>query len=297
MQIIKAERKQSKIKLAISGASGSGKTYSALQLAYGLCGSWEKVCLIDSENFSASLYSNLGSFNIINLEFPFSPERYIQAIKLAEDGGMEVIIIDSITQEWTGKGGCLEQHEKETSRMKIPNSFSAWASITPRHQAFIDSIIYCPCYIIATIRSKVEYAMIERNGKAFPQKVGLAPVTRENFEYDVSVHFELDQEHRAFCSKDRTFLFANQDPFIISSDTGKLLLKWCESGSPVNVDDVSVRIGDCNSIKELLDLYQRHPEFKEVLKPEFEQRKRSILINREVITTLTNQKIIQNGTD
>ena len=120
MQIIKAERKQSKIKLAISGASGSGKTYSTLQLAYGLCGSWEKVCLIDSENFSASLYSNLGSFNIINLEFPFSPERYIQAIKLAEDGGMEVIIIDSITQEWTGKA--LHQKDEYLLPIRLDNT-------------------------------------------------------------------------------------------------------------------------------------------------------------------------------
>lgn len=147
MHLEKAKRKQAKIKVSLAGSSGSGKTYSALLMAYGLCNSFNKICVIDSEGYSAALYSHLGEFQVINLTAPFNPEIYVQAIELCEQSGIEVIIIDSITQEWSGKGGCLDLLEKETAKMRMPNSFTAWASITPRHQAFIDAIVNSTCHI------------------------------------------------------------------------------------------------------------------------------------------------------
>lgn len=103
--IKKAVRKAKKLRVGLSAASGFGKTYSSLLLAKGLCkGDLSKVCVIDSEKDSASLYADLGAYSTINLEAPFSPERYIEAIEAAERAGFEVIIVDSITHEWEGEG-------------------------------------------------------------------------------------------------------------------------------------------------------------------------------------------------
>ncbi|MCA6459022.1 MAG: AAA family ATPase [Chitinophagaceae bacterium] len=295
MQLQKATRKQTKIKLSISGTSGSGKTYSSLLLAHGICGKWDSIAVLDSENYSASLYAHLGPFNVINLQEPFTPEQYIDAIHLCEKSGIKVIIIDSISHEWSGKGGCLEIHEKETARMKIPNSFTAWATVTPRHQAFIDAIVRSQCHIICCTRSKTEYVLSERNGRQVPQKVGMSPITRDGFEFEVSIHFELDQQHKAFCSKDRTGLFMNLEPTVISEETGAQIIRWCESGEPVNVDDVTIRINACKSLNELLQVYKEYPQFKQILLPEYEQRKRELIINREVQNQLVNHPINENG--
>jgi hypothetical protein len=238
LQLKKASRKQVKLRLGLSGPSGSGKTASALLLAFGITGDWSKIALIDSENESASLYSDIklpngqqiGEFNTMSISAPFSPEKYIEAIGLCEAEGMEVIIIDSITHEWSGKGGCLDIHEQVTKRMKTPNSYTAWAEVTPRHQAFIDAVLQSSCHIITTVRSKTEYVMVERNGKQVPQKMGMAAVTREGFEYELSVSLDVDTEHKASASKDRTGLFMDQPSFIITPATGKKILEWCLTG-------------------------------------------------------------------
>ncbi|MFE8436238.1 AAA family ATPase, partial [Tenacibaculum sp. ZH3_bin.2] len=149
MQLQKAQRHQVKLRLGLSGASGFGKTYSALLLAYGITEDWSKIAVIDTENNSASLYSHLGNFNVLNLNEPYNPERYIQAIKICEEANIEVIIIDSITHEWSGKNGCLQLHEQLGGR------FQDWAKITPRHNAFIDAILQSKCHIITTTRRKI----------------------------------------------------------------------------------------------------------------------------------------------
>ena len=291
-----AKRKQAKIKISMAGPSGVGKTFSSLVLAHSICNNWRKIAIIDTEYYSASLYSHLGDYNVVNIVEPFSPLIYIEAIKLCEDAEMEVIIIDSITHEWQGKGGCLDLHEKETAKMRIPNSFTAWSKITPLHQEFIDTILQSKCHIISTIRSKTEYVLTERNGKQVPQKVGMAPITRDGFEFEVTIAFDLDQQHKAFASKDRTGLFQDKEPFVITEDTGRKIIEWCNNVPEINVDDVSKRIGDCRTIDELLNLYKKHPAFAASLKQEFEQQKRRILINEEVKTTLSNQQNNSNGT-
>lgn len=296
MYLERASRKQAKIKVSLAGPAGSGKTFSALLLAYGLCGDFSKICIIDAENRSASLYAHLGDFQVINLLPPFNPEKYVEAIQLCERSGIEVIIIDSSSHEWNGKGGCLELHEKEVAKMRIPNSFTAWSSITPRHQAFVDAIINSSAHIICTLRSKTEYVLTERNGKQIPTKVGMSPITRDGLDYEMTIAFDLDQQHKAFCTKDRTSLFMDQESFVITPDTGKKILEWCNTGEAVSIDDVSKRIGECKSIQELLHLYQQHHHFKEILKPEFETQKRRILISQEAKTVLSNEPIHTNGT-
>lgn len=241
----KATRQKAKIRLGLSGPSGSGKTFTALLIASGMT-TWDKIALIDTENGSGDLYSNLGDYSVLPISAPYTPEKYIQALKECEYAGMEVIIIDSITHEWSGKGGCLDIHEQETAKMKIPNSFTSWAKVTPRHQAFIDSILQCPVHVITTVRSKTDYVLTEKNGRQVPQKVGMAAVTRDGFEYELTLSFDVDTDHKAFTSKDRTGLFAGKPSFIADSETGKSIIKWCESG----VDKVDPIISEPSDITD-----------------------------------------------
>lgn len=277
MELKQSKRAEAKLRLSLQGPAGSGKSMSSLLLAYGMTGNWSKIAVIDTERGSANLYSNLGSYYVLNLEEPFTPQKYIDAIRLCEQSAIEVIIIDSISHEWNGKGGVLEIHEKATSAMRIPNSFTAWASVTPLHQAFIDAILQSSCHIISTIRTKTEYVINERNGKMAPQKLGLSPITRDGYEYEVTVSLEIDDEHNAFSSKDRTGLFSNKGKFRISTDTGKLILNWINSASPIaTADDVKAMIKQVNSIEKLNELYKSYPDFNTQLNLDFTRRQQEI---------------------
>ena len=237
----KAQRRAAKIRLGLASPSGGGKTYSALLIAKGLAGSWDKVAIIDTENGSADLYSHLGDFNVLQLTAPYHPEKYIDAIRECEQAGMEVIIIDSITHEWSGVGGCLELQQIATERQRIKNTYTAWKEVTPRHQKFIDAVLQSNCHIITTVRSKTDYLQVEHEGKKSIQKVGMAQVTRDGFEYELTVSLELDVNHYAVTSKDRTCLFEGKPSFIPSEETGKMLKEWCESGVDIRkqcLDDI-----------------------------------------------------------
>jgi len=277
MQLQKASRKNAKIRLALQGPSGSGKTYSALLLAYGLCGDWSKIAVIDTENSSAELYAHLGEYNTLQLSAPYNPEKFIEAIRVCEIEQMEVIILDSASHEWDGIGGILDIHSH------IPgNSFTAWAKVTPRHNSFVQGILYSSCHVITTVRSKQDYVLTDKNGKQVPEKVGLKGIQKDGYEYESTVVFEIDLHHRATVSKDRTELFVGQHEIVLNEEIGQRLKNWCAQGKAVTVDEVTSRIGDCISIQELLNLYKIFPQYKEVLKPEFEQRKRQILIHQEI---------------
>lgn len=252
MQLITASRKNAKIKMALQGPSGAGKTYSSLLIAFGLCNDWTKIAVIDTENHSSELYSHLGKYNVLHVEEPFSPERYIEAIQLCEKGGMEVVIIDSITHEWMN---ILEAHSKMTG-----NSYTNWSKLTPRHNAFVNYILQSSIHIIGTIRSKQEYVLSEKNGKQVPEKVGLKGVTRDGMDYEFTLVFEVDIKNNAIATKDRTSIFKGKPEFIITAQTGKRILDWCNDGEKaINSDEVFERINDCKSLDELLQLYYQNP--------------------------------------
>lgn len=292
MHLIKAERKKAKIKLGLQGPSGSGKTYSALLLAFGLVEDWTKIAVIDTENHSSNLYAHLGGYNVLPLDAPFTPEKFIQAIRLCITAGMEVVIIDSISHEWEGVGGILDTHSQMSG-----NSFTAWSKLTPRHNAFVQEILQSPVHILATTRTKQDYVLVDKNGKMVPEKVGLKGITRDGMDYEFTIVFDLDIKNNATASKDRTGLFFGQPEQKISTQTGTRIRDWCNSGADINVDDISLRIGECHSILELLELYKQYPQFKAILQPEFESRKRQILINQEVRSQLDHPLITDNGTN
>lgn len=221
MQFQKAVRKRAKLRLALAGPSGSGKTHSALLIAAGLGG---RIAVIDTERGSASLYSHLVDFDTMELNPPFTPERFIDAIKAAADAGYSVCIIDSITHEWDGAGGCLEANEELAHAKFKGNTWAAWNSTTPRHRAFLDAILQSPMHIIATMRSKTE--TIQADGKV--KKLGMKAVQREGAEYEFTAVLELEHErHWANASKDRTNLFT--EPHVITVDTGKRIAAWLDA--------------------------------------------------------------------
>jgi hypothetical protein len=256
MQLRKATRKKAKIRLGLSAVSGGGKTYSAILVAKGLVGDLSKVAIIDTENGSADLYAHLGDFNVLPLTAPFTPERYIEAIKSCEKAGMEVIIVDSISHEWDGKGGCLEIVES------LGGKYQDWAKVTPRHQAFIDAIIHSPSHVITTVRRKQDYEMIKDGNKVRVEKGGLREITREGFEYELTINLELDTKHNATASKDRTQLFMNKPAFVPSEQTGEMIAAWCEQGEEsFNIkpgSDWYNRVDNCTTQKELVELYQKN---------------------------------------
>ncbi len=231
LQLRKAERKKAKLRIGVFGPSGAGKTMSALKMASGMV-PWEKIVIIDTENKSADLYSHLGPYNVLTLEAPFSPEKYIEAISAAEKAEMEVIIIDSITHEWAGAGGILEMADSLSKDSK--SSFMVWSKLTPRHNKFVDRIVSSKVHVICCGRSKQDYAInqTEKHGKIVnvPEKIGLKAVTREGFDYEMTISFDLMISHYAISTKDRTSLFQDKAEEIISEATGKKLMDWANSG-------------------------------------------------------------------
>lgn len=253
MKFTKATRQKARLRLALTGPSGSGKTWGALLLAAGLGG---KIAVIDTERESASLYSHLVEFDTLNLGAPFTPERYIEAIKAAEQAGYETLIIDSITHEWSGVGGCLEMVDQIARAKFKGNSWSAWNEVTPRHRALLDAILHSSMHIIVTLRSKTETAQTEENGRKKVVKLGMKAEQRDGFEYEMTVVLDLIHDGNfATSTKDRTGLFSNANPAPITTDTGARLKAWLEAGADapavLTVGDWCRRMDEARSSKEL----------------------------------------------
>ena len=259
MNLRQSSKKQAKIKLALQGCAGSGKTYSALLLAHGLCNDWTKIAVIDSENGSADLYAHLGTYNVLNLSENFTPETYIEAIKVCEDAGIEVIIIDSISQCWDY---LLEYHANLQG-----NSFTNWQKVTPRINAFMQKILQSRSHVICTMRFKQNYVLSEKNGKMVPEKVGLKAVMRDGIDYEFTIVFDINMKHQAIASKDRTALFVNKPEFIITPTTGQAILDWCNEG--VNIEMIKSKINQAKTIEELTSIYHAYPEWNIQLSSDF----------------------------
>lgn len=242
----KAEKKKLKLRLAIDGASGSGKTWGALTVASSLGG---KVAVIDTEHGSASLYSDRFNFDVMEITDNFAPSKYIAGIKAAEQAGYEVLVIDSLSHEWEGPGGCLDM------QTKLGGRYTDWGKVTPQHDAFIQAILGCNMHVIATMRTKAEY-VIEKNanGKDSPRKVGTVPKQRDGLEYEFTAVFNLSQQHMASVSKDRTGLFDGRD-FILDSSVGKSLMTWLDAGIETVIQDYEALLLSCTTMNQLREVW------------------------------------------
>jgi hypothetical protein len=192
----KAVKISAKLRMALAGPAGSGKTYTALLLAREIAGG-QPVAVIDTERGSASKYADLFDFDVLEMD-TFHPTKYVEAIRAAEAEGYAVIVIDSLTHAWNGKGGILEIVQRKG------NSFQAWGEVKPIENALLEAITGSRVHIIATMRTKTEYVVEQTDkGKAAPRKVGTAPIQRDGLEYEFDVFGELDQENTLTIEKTR----------------------------------------------------------------------------------------------
>lgn len=247
----KAEKKKAKLRLAITGPAGSGKTYGALLVAQGLGG---RIAMVDTENGSGDLYADLCEYDVCTLSAPYTVEKYIQAIHEAENAGYDIIIIDSLSHVWAGEGGLLDLQGQIADSQRGGNTYTSWRKVTPLHNRLIETILTSKCHVIATMRSKTEYMMTENErGRNEVKKVGLAPVQRDGMEYEFGIVFDLGINHTATVSKDRTSIFDGQI-FKLSPDIGLQLREWLDKGvedlTPAKQDIWLKFLNICNGNKD-----------------------------------------------
>lgn len=255
-EIVRASRQQARARLALAGPSGAGKTYSAILVARGMVeaaleagvleGTMEgKIGVIDTERRSAQLYSHLCTFDAIELDPPYSVDRYLGALRQFERAGYYAVVIDQVTHAWSGPGGILELVDRAASGGGGGNSFNAWATGTPEYQRLVDGLLATRCHLICTMRQKTKWELVEKQNargqmvKA-PTRIGMAPEQRAGFEYEFTTVLGLDvQGHRARTLKDRTEVFPKdgEDPVKLDEGWGRRLFQWLQAGAPLQQDE------------------------------------------------------------
>ena len=252
-EVTEAEREKEKAVIGFIGCSGSGKTASALIVAYGMMKEaypelseaeiWLKIGVVDTEHKRSKLYANLeigdiriGKFRHIDFAPPYTTERYNLAVLTMKKAGAEVIIIDSISHNWMGEGGIVETHGQMSG-----NSFQNWGKLAPETTKLIKTLTQNDVHILTTFRTKTEY-VVEPNaeGKMAPRKVGTKPVQKEEMEYEFMLNFVIDIDHIADTSKDNTQMFEGH-PQKITADVGRKLYQWLELGIDVKAEEENSR--------------------------------------------------------
>ena len=245
-----AVKSEARLRLGLVGPAGGGKTMTALRIAHGLANG-ERFAVIDTEHGSASLYSRIVRFHRCNLK-SFEVEKYIEAIKSAGDAGYPVLVIDSLSHAWSGKGGILEFVDAAGKR-NAGGNFSAWRDATPRHNALVEAILSCPCHVIVTMRSKTEYVVEKVDGKTTVRKVGLQPVQRDGLEYEFTVVGDVTIDHDLIITKTRAPFLKDAVIREAGEELGKQLAQWLSDGEevppyrqpvapPVAIDDTLSKI-------------------------------------------------------
>lgn len=234
----KAIKHEAKLRLALAGPAGSGKTYTALSLASLLAGD-KPVAVIDTERGSASKYADLFSFDVLELE-SYHPDRYVEAIQEAVSAGYGVVVIDSLSHAWNGHDGLLELVEQLGKRKYNGNSFKAWGDVKPVENRLVEALTASSVHVIATMRSKTEY-VVEQNdrGKATPRKVGTAPIQRDGFEYEFDVFGEMTQDNELIIHKTRCPALTNAliaKPGKPLADTLRIWLSGAPTPTPVKAE-------------------------------------------------------------
>lgn len=227
MEFKQASKEQAKLRMALIGPAGSGKTYTALAVAQGF---GKKIALIDTERGSASKYAGIFKFDTLQLE-SFSPANYILAIQAAQDAGYDVLIIDSLSHEWNGKDGALEMVNRAQEKSTSGNSYAAWKDVTPAHNKLTDAIIGAKCHVISTMRAKMEYVLeANEKGKMVPRKVGMGPVQRDGQEYEYDIVGELTMKNSLTITKTRCPALSEGYFEKPGKELAKILKDWLTDG-------------------------------------------------------------------
>ena len=234
----KATKAEAKARIAVTGPSGSGKTFSALAWATELAGADGKIAVIDTERDSAKLYADRFNFDTLSLGAPYHPDRLVEILKVAEQEGYAVVVIDSLTHFYNGAGGLLEIVDLAGAAAK-GNGFAGWKVGTPIQQKMVDAILNFNGHIISTMRAKTEYTLEkdERTGRTAPKKVGMAPQQRDGIEYEFTLVVEMDTEHRTIIGKTRCEALADRVfPANKGTEAAQIFGTWLKSGDPIITD-------------------------------------------------------------
>lgn len=233
-QVKKAKREKIYVKVALMAPSGGGKTYGSLRLATGMAqeieketGKKAKILLANTEQKRGYYYANEFDYDIVDIDAPHEPEKYVDLIDFAVQEGYDILIIDSSSHEWEGKGGCLELQQK------AGGTYQSWSKVTPRHNKFINAIADSPIHLIATMRGKDQYEMTkdDKTGKATVQKLGVGAKQRDGFEYEFTCTFLIDQKtNTAEVQKDNTHIFESQGATLLTEGHGARLIQWANEG-------------------------------------------------------------------
>lgn len=243
-----ATRTKSRLRLALDGVSGSGKTFTALRFAFAL---GKRVAVINTESGAIQKYLGLApdgvawNFDICELT-NFAPTSYTQAIFAAGQEGFDVLLIDSLSHAWSGAGGALELKDKQATG-RGENSFTAWKTVTPMHNQMIEAILRSPCHIIATMRSKTDYVIeANANGKSIPRKVGTCPIQRAGMEYEFDLYGSIDQDHILSVTKSRCPHPSVVDALVVKPDANWIapVVDWLNDGLDIPADAFAVTEAD-----------------------------------------------------
>jgi hypothetical protein len=245
--IKKATKEQSRLRMAIHGPSGAGKTFSALKIATNL---GQRICLVDTETGSASKYGDKFDFDVCEINGDYHPDRLVEFLAEAPKEGYDVIVIDSGSHFWNGSGGFLELVDAEVKRAVgrggKADSFNAWKVVDPVYKRLVHAIQTCKAHVIITLRAKTEYS--KENGKV--QKLGLAPEMRDNFQYEMDVEGMLDNDHNLVIGKTRCDTLDGKVFKKPGKDVAEILAAWLGSGA-VRVEAATVE-PENNVVDELV---------------------------------------------
>lgn len=226
----KAVKFKEPVRLAIIGPSNSGKTYTALRVGTAMANALgSRIAFIDTEHGSAKKYADTFDFDVLELT-DYKPQNYIDAIKTAEESGYKVLVIDSISHAWAGKGGVLDLVDRAKARDN--RGFNAWREVTPLHNAFVEAMLSARLHLIVTMRSKMEYAQEkdEQTGKVVIRKLGLQPVQRDGVEYEFDIIGDMDQQHNFVVSKTRCSKIDGEVFARPGEELAQIILDWSGSG-------------------------------------------------------------------
>ena len=251
----KAVKTKLKARVALVGPSGGGKTFSALSIAQGLLLPGGRIAVIDTERGSASKYSDLFDFDVLELT-SFEPQKYVDAMQEAANANYPVLVIDSLSHAWNAKGGLLEQVDNFAKKSSSGNSFAAWKTATPIQNEFIDAILSYPGHVIVTMRVKMEYLVEkdEKTGKQTPKKIGLAPVQRDSLEYEFDLVGDINIDHELIVTKSRCHILADKVIMKPGKDVGAVLLGWLDDGaekSAAALEYAKAEISACAALDDL----------------------------------------------
>lgn len=225
------ESGQSKAVIGIAGVSGDGKTYTALLMARGMVNKASEIGFLDTENKRGSLYANIldGQFMIGDLYPPFSPERYANAIKEFQDFGVKVLVIDSVTHEWEGDGGC-DDIANGLKADGTPRKVANWIGAKREHKKFMNVLLQSNMDIICCIRAREK---TDFKDPTKPVSLGILPICEKNFMFEMTASIMvLNQGKTQKHLKVPSFLidsFGNGQGYL-GIETGKKIRAWLNKG-------------------------------------------------------------------